>query len=180
LTATLAAEPQLADLGVSVVAVRVAAVRPAPETEKALELPTREELQQAADEATFRRRAEAVENERAIQENELKNRIELARREEALVEQEGTNRRRDAEQEAERLRIAARAEADRIRVTGSAETVAARELAEVYAASPPLATIALAARETAERLPQIGQLVLTPDLLTALAGRLASPASDER
>ena len=59
--------------------------RPTAEMEKALRQPTREAIQQQADEATFERRALAVEKERAIAENELKNRIELTRREEQLV-----------------------------------------------------------------------------------------------
>ena len=51
--------------------MRVAAVAPTSEMEKALQQPTREAIQQDADEATFRRRALAVEKERAIAENEL-------------------------------------------------------------------------------------------------------------
>jgi len=178
IAAALAAEPQLAEVGIAVVAVRVSALRPAAETEKALELPTRELIQQEADEATFRRRAEAVEKERAIQENELQNRIELARREEQLVEREGANRRREAEQQAERTRIAARAEADRIGVVESAAAAAERDRAELYAGLPAVATLALVTRDAADRLPQIGQLVITPDLLSTLAGRLADGVRD--
>jgi hypothetical protein len=51
IAAGLAAEPALADLGIEVVAVRVAAVAPTSEMEKALHQPTREALQQDADEA---------------------------------------------------------------------------------------------------------------------------------
>lgn len=64
ISAALTREPQLAELGIVIVAVRVAALRAAAEAEKALEMPTRELIQQEADEATFRRRAEAVENAR--------------------------------------------------------------------------------------------------------------------
>ena len=96
IAAGLAAEPALEDLGIELVAVRVAAVAPTAELEKALQQPTREAIQQHADEATFQRRALAVEKERAIAENELQNRIELARREEELVAQEGANARKRA------------------------------------------------------------------------------------
>lgn len=167
IAAALASEPQLADLGIAIVAVRVSALRPAPDTEKALEMPTREQIQQSADEATFRRRAEAVENERAIQENELKNRIELARREEQLVVQDGENRRREAEQSAARLRI-----------VGTAEAEIERKRAELYAGLSPVVTLALVARETVGELPEIGQLVVTPDLLSTLAGRLTAGGRD--
>jgi regulator of protease activity HflC (stomatin/prohibitin superfamily) len=175
----LGGEPQLAELGIVIAAVRVAALRPATDTEQALELPARELIQQLADEATFRRRAEAVENERAIQENELQNRIELARREEQLVEQEGANRRREAVEEAERTRIAAEAEAERIALVGGAAVATEQDRAELLRGLPQLATLALVARDTAGRLPQIGQLVVTPDLLASLAGRLAGGSHDD-
>jgi len=171
--AALMSEPQLAELGIEVVAVRVAALRPTAETEKALEMPARELIQQEADEATFRRRAEAVENERAIQENELKNRIELARREQELIRQEGANRRREAEEEAERVHIAAKAEADRVGLVETAATGAERERADLYDGLSPVATLALVARDTADKLPRIGQLVITPDLLATLVGHLS-------
>ena len=105
----LAAEPALEELGLEVVAVRVAAVTPTADMEKALRQPTREAIQQRADEATFQRRALAVDSERAIAENELGNRIELARREEELVAREGANERRRAEEEAAARAVTARA-----------------------------------------------------------------------
>ena len=78
--------------GSRVVEVRVVALRPEPEVERALQTPTREQVQQEADRATFERRAVAVERERAIAENELTTQIELARREEELVGQRGRER----------------------------------------------------------------------------------------
>ncbi|HVG93446.1 MAG TPA: SPFH domain-containing protein, partial [Planctomycetota bacterium] len=63
-----AANTSLAEMGLAIVAVRVTAVSPTADLEKALQTPTREGIQQQADEATFRRRALAVEKERAIQE----------------------------------------------------------------------------------------------------------------
>lgn len=176
----LADEPQLTELGIVIVAVRVAALRPAAETEKALEMPTRELIQQQADEATFRRRAEAVENERAIQENELQNRIELARREEQLVEQEGANRRREAVEAGERIRVAAHAEAERIALVEGASIGAERDRADLYSGLSPVATLALVARDAAGQLPRIEQLVVTPDLLASVAGRLAGGERDGR
>ena len=80
-----AADQRLAEIGIGVVEVRVVALRPEPEVERALQTPTREQVQQDADKATFERRAVAVERERAIAENELTTQLELARREEELV-----------------------------------------------------------------------------------------------
>jgi hypothetical protein len=79
-------------------------LKPSNDLERALEAPTRERIQQESDEASFRRRALAVEKERAIQENELQNQIELARGG-LLIEQRGQNARRDATEKAEAGRI---------------------------------------------------------------------------
>ena len=92
----LAAETSLGEMGLAIAFVRVSAVQPSAEVEKALAAPTRERIASDADEAAFARRAAAVEKERAIAENELANKIELARREAMLVEQEGTNGRKRA------------------------------------------------------------------------------------
>ncbi|MBT2421117.1 SPFH domain-containing protein [Streptomyces sp. ISL-22] len=133
ITAGLAEEPRLPATGIEVVAVRVVALRPEPEVERALRTPAREQIQQEADRATYERRAVAVERERAIAENELASQIELARREEQLVEQRGTNARREAEEHA--AADAVRAEAEAARTVRLAEAEAARtvRLAEAEA-----------------------------------------------
>ncbi len=113
IAAGLAAEPRLPSTGIEVVAVRVVAIRPEPEVERALRTPARERIQQEADRATYERRAVAVERERTIAENELASRIELARREEQLVEQRGTNTRREAEEAAAADAVRTEAEAAR-------------------------------------------------------------------
>jgi regulator of protease activity HflC (stomatin/prohibitin superfamily) len=179
----LAADPRLADTGVTVVDVRVLAVRPEPELERALRTPSRERVQQEADRATYERRALAVQRERAIAENELQNQIELATREQRLVEQRGANERRRAEEaaaagaidtaaESDRRTALAEAEATATRAVGAAgaETEAARMA--VYRDLDPRVLLALAARELAGNLPAIDHLTLTPDVLTALAERL--------
>ncbi len=113
IAAGLGAEPRLPATGIEVVAVRVMAIRPEPEVERALRTPAREQIQQEADKATYERRAVAVERERAIAENELDSQIELARREEQLVDQRGTNTRREAEEHAAADGVRAEAEATR-------------------------------------------------------------------
>ena len=182
IAAGLAAEPALTDLGLEVVAVRVAAVEPSAEVEKALRQPTREEIQQRADEAAFARRANAVDKERAIADNELANRIELARREEELVGQEGTNdRRRETERAAaeqiaaeatdERGRIEARRRADTIDLVEAARLRAERERAEIQSAVPANVLVALALRELAAELGKVEHLTITPELLTPLIAK---------
>ena len=96
------------------------AIRPEPELERALQTPTREEVQQAADRATYERRAKAVERERAIAENELQTKIELARREQQLVEQHGANTRRQTELDAQAQLVAVQGQAEREHVAATA------------------------------------------------------------
>jgi regulator of protease activity HflC (stomatin/prohibitin superfamily) len=110
-------------IGIAVENVRIDELKPTVELERALQTPTRESLQQRADEATFRRRAMAVEKERAIAENELQTQVELARREESLIAQQGQNARQKVEREAEarRLGIVAVTEDKRIEAKASAE-----------------------------------------------------------
>jgi regulator of protease activity HflC (stomatin/prohibitin superfamily) len=157
----LAAEPALTELGLELVAVRVAAIAPSGDVEKALRQPTREAIQQAADEATFGRRAQAVEKERAIAENELQNRIELARREQQLVEQDGAN-----------ARLRAQEDADTHELVQAAHLRVERERAEIQGAMPPAVLLALALRELAGQLGQIEHLTITPDMLTPVLARL--------
>ncbi len=185
----LTSDPWLNDAGVGVVSVRVIAVRPEADIEKALQNPIREHLQQEADRATFARRALAVQQERAISENELENRIELAKREEELVAQEGANERSraSAEAEANHVRVESEAEAvernglavaERIRATGMAKVDTERAQLEAYAAIGEATLMALAVKELAGNLPAVDTLVLSPDLITPLLAKLLPRAAE--
>ena len=92
----LTSAERLTAMGIEAVSVRLADLAPSAELDRALQTPTFEALQQRADQATFERRALAVEKERAIAENELQNRIELARRESQLIVQDDENARNRA------------------------------------------------------------------------------------
>jgi len=199
-SAALADDARLTETGVGVVSARVVAIRPEPELERALQTPTREGVQQAADRATYERRATAVELERAIAENELQNKIELARREQQLVEQHGANNRRQAELDAqsqlvtaqgeaerEQVAAAAEAEAERVKAEARAEGVRSLRLAEAEGEAAHLAAYrdlpvevlqALALKEFAGQLPEIGQLTVTPDVVTGLLSKLTNSNSN--
>jgi regulator of protease activity HflC (stomatin/prohibitin superfamily) len=199
--AGLVADEQLRSIGLEIVAVRVAAVRSSAEVEKAMQTPTREQIQQAADEATFARRALAVEKERAIAENELSTQVELARRTEELVRKEGANDRRRATERAAAERIAAdaaaetalldartRAEAVRTQAAAEAMRLAAVEgervkqeqaRVEVYGSHGDSAVLALVLGDALRHLPSIGQLNLTPDMLSSVISRLAASGTSE-
>jgi regulator of protease activity HflC (stomatin/prohibitin superfamily) len=180
----LTADARLAETGIAVIGVRVIAIRPEPEMEKALRTPAREQVQQEADRATYERRALAVERERAIAENEMQSQIELARREEQLVAQRGANARRQAEdaaaagqidteaQAARELRLA-QVGAEGTRVLGLAEAESEAAKLAAYAGLPQATLLALAVKDLAGRLPQIGTVVLTPDLIAPVLAGLA-------
>lgn len=186
--AGLNADTHLSGMGLAVVSVRVNAVQPSSEVEKALAAPTREQISQQADEAAFARRAAAVDKERAIAENELGNRIELARREAALVEQEGANDRQRAVEKAAASKIAIDARADERRTTASADQEVIRavegerlalevERLAAYRDLPAAVLMGLAAREFAGKIEKIEHLNLTPDLLGTLLADLTGAAT---
>lgn len=180
----LTADERVLSAGLRVVGVRVMALRPEPDVERALQTPARELIQQEADRATFERRAVAVERERAIGENELQSKIELAVREERLVAQRGQNERRRAEEaaaaatvttesEAARERTLAASRADARRLVGAAEAAAETARLAAYRDVDPRILTVLAVQQLAGGLPQIGTLTISPDLLTTALARFA-------
>jgi regulator of protease activity HflC (stomatin/prohibitin superfamily) len=170
LEAALAGDPALNEIGLSVVAIRLTNLAPSSELERALQTPTFEALQQKADEATFERRALAVDKERAIAENELANKTELARREKTLIAEEAENARNRATGVAEAQQIEAVAEADRIRTVEGASAEAEEKRIAIYRDLPPAVLMGLAARELAGKLDTIEHLNITPDLLASIVG----------
>ncbi|MGA4551552.1 SPFH domain-containing protein [Methylorubrum aminovorans] len=172
LQAALAAEPSLAEIGVAVVSVRLTNLAPSSELERALQTPTYEALQQKADEATFARRALAVEKERAIAENELATRTELARRESLLIAEEAQNARNRAQGRAEAEGIEAGAEAERIRMVEGARAEAERARVAIYRDVAPGTLLGLAAQALAGKLDTIEHVNVTPDLLASLLGEV--------
>jgi len=189
MSAGLSADPRLTETGIVVIGVRVVALRPEADVERALQTPAREQVQQDADRATFERRALAVERERAIGENELQTKIELARREEDLVAQHGANDRlrtqetwaADAiatEATARREVALAEAKATATRLVGEADAAAETARLAAYRDVSEATLLGLAVKELAANLPHIDHLVLTPDLLAPVLTRLGAAAGE--
>ena len=189
LAAGLADDTALVDMGVEIIAVRVNSVQPTSEMDKALQTPTRETIQQQADEATFARRALAVDKERAIAENEMANKVELARREDELIAQEGNNDRHRATDRAEAQRITteaaaakretlAGAEARSVQAVDGARVEVERNRLSAYREVPAEALIALAAKELAANLGKIDHLYLTPDMVGPALARFIGSGQD--
>lgn len=171
----LARDPALGTMGLALVGVQVIRVAPTAELEKALATPTREALQQKADQAVFERRALAVEKERAIKENELATQIELARRQEGLITQQGANLLREAQTKAaaDRARVTAEAEAAEVKAMGDAKAIrlladakaeGERRRVEVWRDATGRVLIGLALQEFAGKVESIGHLNITPNL----------------
>lgn len=183
LLAGFAGDPTLPGMGIEIVSIRVAALTPTSELARALQAPTFESLQQKSDEATFARRALAVEKERAIAENELGNQIELATRRRDLIAREDENARSEAaaaaaarqiavEAEALAATTAADAESRRIRLVDQARTDMERARMEIYGTLPPAVLLALAAQEFAGKLDRIDNLTITPDMLAGVMAQV--------
>jgi regulator of protease activity HflC (stomatin/prohibitin superfamily) len=176
LTAALSDDPTLSGIGIGVVSVRVSAISPSAELERALQTPTFEALQQKADEATFERRALAVEKERAIAENELANQVELAKRTKQLIAEQSANARSQAEGAAQTSQIEADAQASKIAALAKANNDAEGARVAIYKSLAPGVIYGLAARTFAEKLKGIEHLNITPDLLAALTQNLRPPS----
>lgn len=187
--ADLAETQHLAEIGVALAGFRLSNLSPSPELVRALRQPTLERLQQGADEATFARRAAAVEKEAAIAQNETRARIRLEEERAALIARERDNERARAEAAAESARIhaesegetqaiaaaaaaraqaiAAEAEAEATRLVEAAKLEAERVRAEIAAAMPDVVVIAEALRHGLGAA-RIGTLNLGPDLVAQL------------
>ncbi len=74
-SAGLRTSDEINAFGIEVIGLSILAIRPNPETGRALEAEAREKLLREADEAIYARRNSAVEQERAIRENELNTEI---------------------------------------------------------------------------------------------------------
>jgi regulator of protease activity HflC (stomatin/prohibitin superfamily) len=167
---------RLTAMGIEIVAIRLLAIAPTAELERALQTPTFEALQQKADEAVFERRALAVEKERAIAENEMHNKTELARREQELIAQEAANARNRAEGARDAMQITADGEAGRIRAVEQASVDMEQARYAIYRDLSAHVLLGLAAREFAAKLTKIDQINVTPDMLASVLGALGTSA----
>jgi hypothetical protein len=142
-------EQVLAAMGVECMSLFFTAIKATPEMARALEAEYREALQQRADQATYARRADAVEQERKIKQNELSTAVDLEQRRQELVDLQGDNARKQAAFASEATRI---------------------EL-EPFAALNPQLLLALAFRDFAGNAQKIGNLTITSEILEQLLNR---------
>jgi regulator of protease activity HflC (stomatin/prohibitin superfamily) len=167
----------LSQMGLSLVDLRIADISPSKDLTRALQTPTFEKLQQLADEATFERRALAVEKERAIAENEMNTQIELAAKKSRLIEREDENARKQATAKAAAKKIESASDADHIRVVEQAKADMQRELVSVFKGTDPSVLIGLAAKDFVAKLNKIEHLSITPDMIAQFLSGAARPAA---
>lgn len=195
----LCTSPELAALGLEVLGLSLLAIKPTPETARALEAETREQLLKGADEAIFMRRNAAVEQERAIKENELNTEIAVENKKRQIRETQMDAEKAVQEKEAqlehakletnigleeERKKLVAlaaenaKAESD-TRAYGILKTMQALSSADASVLQAlattgmkPQQLIAFAFQELAAKAEKIGNLNISPELLSEL---LANP-----
>ncbi|WP_315771140.1 MULTISPECIES: SPFH domain-containing protein [unclassified Bradyrhizobium] len=190
-------------LGLEILGVAVRAVKPTPETAKALEAEAREAILKTADEAIFARRNFAVERERAIRESELDTEIAVEQkkrsiretqmdaeasvaakknelREAGMVADIGLEARRKdfVALNAANTRTLADAEAYRVgalmKIFEGVDTRVIQALAAT--GMQPGQLIAQAFSGLAEKAEKIGQLNVSPELLNSLMQKPAEAA----
>lgn len=177
ITPLLATRQDIKSLGLEILGLSILAVKPNPETARALEAETREQLMKEADDAVYVRRNASVDHERSIKENELQTEqsiqekrhelesadtshsIQLEERRKDLVAKESDNSRTEAEARAYAL------EAIMKSLTGAdprvVQSLAATKM-------QPDALIAAAMTELAANAEHIGELNISPDMLREL------------
>ena len=186
---------EITSLGLEVLGLSILAIKPTPETARALEAETREKMFREADEAVYARRNSAVEQERAIKENELNTEIAVENKKRQIretqmeAERAVQEKKHLVQKEALEANIGmedrrkslvalaadnARAEADAraygvsttMKALGSADTKILQALAST--GMKPEQLIAFAFQELATKAEKIGQLNISPDLLREL------------
>jgi len=182
-------------LGIEILDVSITAIKPTPEMTRALEAEAREQILLLADEAIYSRRNAAVEQERIIKENELNTDIAVEQKKRQIREtqmeaqkaiQQKERELKEAEmatkvvleqQNAELVSLASK----NARLKADDKAYSAAAMMKSFAECDPktiqaLASsgmnanqlIALAFKELAEGAEKIGQLNISPDLLSEL------------
>ena len=152
----------IASLGIEILGLSILAIKPTPETSRALEAEAREQILREADEAIFARRNAAVEQERNIKENELNTDIAIEEMNKKLVALSVANAREEADSKAYAIAAMMKALSETDPKTLQALTSVGLE---------PGQLVALAFRELAESADKIGQLNVSPELLRELLHR---------
>lgn len=194
----LAAAPALAALGIEIVDLALLAVKPTPETARALEAPVREDILKQADDATYARRNAAIAQEQMIKESELRSelvveqkrrqvretevesqRVILEKRQEMQAQEIAGNVKLE-EQNGELVRLQSenrnreadvRAYATRVLVEAIKDIDPRALQAMMFGQASPETLMALGLQNIADNAVKIGEFNFSPDLLRQMAGK---------
>ncbi len=168
---------EISSVGVEVMGFSILSITPNPDTARALEAETREQLLKEADEAIYARRNSAVEQERAIKENELKTEIAIQEKQHEMRQADlkfnisfEENKKQLVELSVENARQEAESKAYSVSAMMKALSGVDPKTLQALASlgMKPEQLIALAFQELAGRAGRIGQLNVSPDLLREL------------
>ncbi len=167
-------------LGLEILDVQIPVIKASPETTKALEAKTREDLLRQSDAATYERRNAAVEQERIIKENELKTEIKIEEEKRKIretkiaadieiedkrsdfVNKKVINDKKNAESQAYAVDVLVKAVKD----------VDWKTVTALFAGKMDSnMMISMAFRQLAENADKIGELNISPDLLKSLMNK---------
>ena len=178
-------------LGIRLLDVTIGAIKPTPETSKALEAEARESILKEADDAMYARRKSSVEQERMIKDAELQTELSIQQKEQEIealrIENERTLLRATTETEREHLQASIEAENQRQdfvalevenkRQESDAEAYAIASRMKAFKELPvenlkamalanmePEQLMAMAFDSLAQNAGKIGELTITPDL----------------
>ena len=181
-------------IGIEILGVNILAVRATPEMEKALETETKEKLEQDADQAIYKRRNFAVEQERKIKESELNTEIAIEEKQKQIAEKkmESDVQKAENDRKLREMNLAADIAIENQRKTlieqktendkKEAETqgyviettlkpyrdIDWKILTALHGNSDPKSSISLAFRELAGNAQKIGNLNISPELLESI------------
>jgi len=191
----LTSSDDIQSLGIEILGLSILAIKPNPETARALEAEIREQLLRESDEATYARRNSAVEQERAIKENELNTEVAVENKKREIRETQmdaeravqEKKRMLNEEKMAEQIaleqknkelvllaseNIKKEADAKAYSVSATMKAVSNIDPKIVQALTSvgmdPSQLIALAFQELAGSADKIGQLNISPDMLQQL------------
>ena len=175
--AGMKASEAVAMLGVEILGLSILSIKATPEMAKALQADAREKLLQKADEAIYARRNTAIELERQIKENELNTEIAVEQKQRQVREtklaadialEQERSELVDRRVENERKESQARADALRAMLE-SIKDVDWRTLTAAQSGGlDSRQLIAMAFRDLADNADKVGNLNISPDLLSTL------------
>lgn len=204
---SLQQQSEIEALGLEILGVSIVAIKPTPDIARALEAQAREAHLQAADEAIYSRRMSAVENERAIWQNELDTEIAVEEKKSeiqaAQMAMKAARMRKDNELRNEQMssdidleekrKAFVQSQVENTRANAEAEAYKVEALMQALDKADPRVVQALAAigmqpgqliaqafGGIAEKAERIGQLNVSPDLLNTLMRSPSAPSGKKQ